>query len=72
MNVEKFDLKKDQPVARENDFGTKFGYYKETYTDGKELRVRFSGSKNKSTGMFSGTMDEVRPATKEEIAENNL
>ena len=66
----KFELKKEQPIIRENQFGKKFGYYLETVTNKNNIWIRFTGSKKQKNGpIYIGDINTIRPATNKEIKE---
>lgn len=68
METTNFDLKKGDPIVGNDGLGDRFGYYKETEVDKKGIWVRFTPSKTRTTGaVYIRSIDNVRPATKEEI-----
>ena len=73
MTTENFDLKVDDVIVGNDGMGDRIGYYMETVTDKKNVFVKFgsvkSDSKFKSRAVYSGKIDNIRLATKEEAAE---
>jgi hypothetical protein len=71
MTTENFNLKQGDPIINENAFGDVFGFYDKTTSDKSGIRVWYTTVKGqKSGGMYSATLDEVREPTKEEIEEH--
>lgn len=70
MRTQTFELKKEQPLVRENQFGKKYGYYLETVSDKNNIWIRFTGSRKQKHGpVYIGEVETIRAATKKEIKE---
>ena len=69
MTTENFDLKVGDVIVGNDGMGDRIGYYRETKNDKSGIRVIYTNSKSKSTGVFSRAFENIRLATPEEIAE---
>lgn len=70
MEIKNFNLKVGDPVIGTGSFGETFGYYRETVSNKSGIQIKFGATKDKSTGVYVRSIDEVRPATEKEIADS--
>lgn len=69
MTTENFEFKVNDIIVGDTGMGTNMGYYIETKTDKKGIWVYYGSAKSKSRAVYVRSIDYVRPATNEEIAE---
>lgn len=68
MTTENFDFKVNDVIVGDTGMGENMGYYVETKTDKRGIWVYYGGAKSGSKGIYVLPIDDVRPATAEEIA----